>query len=701
MSSEQRKTKPEIILAKSAGFCFGVSRAVRMTEKAAKEGAYALGDVIHNKSVVNALRARGLKLADSPEEIPYGGTAVIRAHGESERVYQALAEKNINIVDTTCPCVRRIHDIVRRQLEKGYKIVVIGTKNHPEAQAISDRAGGAEVFETEADVDRWLEKGETSPEQPLCVVAQTTADRETWSKCVKKIKNLYTNTEIFDTICNATNERQQEAKKIAESADVMLVIGDKMSTNTRRLYDICAERCSRTYFISDMESLYKCCAEIMRLCPETVGITAGASTPEVIIEEVVNNMTNEKQIIEGEENTEPSTVSEETKVDTAAGNAENKPAEETFEQMVDRSMKTLHTGQRVVGIVTRITPSEVHVDLGTKHAGFIPISELSDDPSAKPEDIAKVGQEIEVFVTKVNDSEGIVNLSRKRIDAARSWESVEAARADRALLEGTVVEENKGGIVVSVNGVRVFVPASQTGLPKDAPMTDMLKKKVTLRITEVNRPKRRVIGSIRYANEDMRKAAAERIWETIEVGNIYEGVVKSLTSFGAFIDIGGADGMAHITELSWNRLKHPSEAVKVGDKVKARVIALDPEKRKISLTLKSEADNPWTRFVENYKVGDIIDVKVVKLMNFGAFAEVITGVDGLIHISQLSDKRVGKTSDVVKEGDVVKVKIIDISTEKEKISLSIRAAMAELGMAYDNEGTETASAEAESPETAE
>jgi 4-hydroxy-3-methylbut-2-enyl diphosphate reductase len=689
MSSERQKAKPAVILAKPAGFCFGVSRAVRLTEEAAQEGAYALGYIVHNRAVVNDLIKKGLILAEKPEDLPEGATVVIRAHGESESVYKLIKEKRIKLIDTTCPCIKRIHDIVLKEREKGREIIIIGTKGHPEALAISGRAGNAEVFETEQDVDEWLERNRNNTEKALSVVAQTTADREIWLKCIKKIKKIYTNTEIFDTICNATNERQLEAAKIAQLADVMLVIGDKMSTNTKHLFDICAERCERTYLISNAEEFEKFRFEIYKSNPKTIGVTAGASTPEAIIEEVINNMTSENQIIEGGEINEPSTagkeIYEQKEAAAPAEKPEDKPAEETFEEMVDRSMKTLHIGQRVTGIVTRITPTDIHVDLGTKHAGFIPISELSDDPSAKPEDIVKIGEEIEVYVTKVNDSEGTVLLSRKRITAAKGWDTIDTARINRSLLEGTVVEENKGGIVVSVNGVRVFVPASHTGLPKDAPTADMIKKRVTLRILEVNRSKRRVIGSIRYALDDMRKASASKIWDTIEVGNMYEGVVKSYTSFGVFIDIGGVDGMAHITELSWNRLKHPSEVVKIGDRVKARVIAVDPEKKRISLTLKSEADNPWNRFVENYKVGDIIDAKIVKLMNFGAFAEVLPGVDGLIHISQLSDRRVGKVSDAVKEGDIVKVKIVDINTQKEKISLSIRLAMEELGISYSTE----------------
>lgn len=659
MSDHNRPAR--LSIAKTAGFCFGVSRAIAMTEAAAREGAYAIGTVIHNTSVVESLEAAGLHTVGSAEEVPAGTTAVIRAHGECQAVYAALAEKQVRIVDTTCPCVRRIHNIVFAEAAAGRRIIVIGQRNHPETIAISDRAADVVILSSPEEVELYLHSPAFDAQKPCSIVAQTTSDKEIWKKSIGILENQCTNLRIFDTICSATALRQREAAELAGSVDVMLVIGDRKSANTARLADICAKRCAYVFLLSGAEEL-NTIAELLRVIhPRTIGLTAGASTPDVKIEEVIH-MSEEKQIIENG-------------VDEAVDMVPE--TEESFAEMVDRSIKTLHTGQRVTGIVTQITPTDIHVDLGTKQAGFIPVSELSDDPSAKPEDIVHIGDEIEVFVTKVNDSEGIVTLSKKRIDAARGWESIDAARADKALLEGTVVEINKGGIVVSVNGVRVFVPASHTGMPKDADLNEMLKKHVTLRITEVNRAKRRIIGSIRYANEDLRKAAAEKIWDTIEVGNVYEGVVKSLTSFGAFIDIGGADGMAHITELGWTRIKHPSEAVSVGDKVTARVIALDRDKKKISLTLKNEADNPWAKFTSSCQIGDVVDVKIVKLMPFGAFAEIIPGVDGLIHISQLADHRIARPADVVKEGDVVKAKILDINNENEKVSLSVRAALEE------------------------
>lgn len=362
---------------------------------------------------------------------------------------------------------------------------------------------------------------------------------------------------------------------------------------------------------------------------------------------------------------------------------------ESFEEMLEKSIKTLHTGEKVSGIVAAITPTEISVDLGTKQSGYIPIAELTDDPSVKIEDLIQVGDEIETFVMRVNDVEGTVMLSKKRLDAIKNWEDIETARENRTVLEGYVTEENKGGIVVSVRGVRVFVPASQSGLPKDTPMTELVKTKVRLIIKEVVQSRRRVVGSIKDVLADERREKAEKIWNEIEDGMEYTGIVKSLTSYGAFIDIGGIDGMVHVSELSWTRIKHPSDVVSVGEEVEVYVISFDREKQKISLGYKGKGENPWTKFTSEFNVGDVAAVKIVKLMPFGAFAEILPGVDGLIHISQITDHRIGVPSEVLSEGDEVNVKITDINYDKHKVSLSIRALMGSESMdAYGPEDDE-------------
>lgn len=348
---------------------------------------------------------------------------------------------------------------------------------------------------------------------------------------------------------------------------------------------------------------------------------------------------------------------------------------ESFEAMLEKSIKTLHTGDKVTGIVAAITPTEISVDLGTKHAGYIPVAELSADPTAKVEDIVKVGDEVEAFVMRVNDVEGTVMLSKKRLDSVKSWDVIEELRANKETVEGVVTEENKGGVVVMVKGLRVFVPASQTGIPKDEPMTSLLKEKVKLRITEVNQSRRRIVGSIRAVAYEERKAKADAVWNEIEEGKKYTGTVKSMTSYGAFVDIGGIDGMIHVSEISWSRIKQPSDVLSVGDEIEVYVISFDKEKRKISLGYKTEENNPWTKFTTSVSVGDVVNVKIVKLMPFGAFAEIIPGVDGLIHISQIADRRIATPAEVLSEGQEVDVKVTEINEEKHKVSLSIRATL--------------------------
>ena len=423
----------------------------------------------------------------------------------------------------------------------------------------------------------------------------------------------------------------------------MIVIGDRKSSNTTRLAELCRAHCPLVYHISRAEELDRSMVSGVA----SVGITAGASTPGWIIKEVKNKMSDE------------------------LNNAME--IEESFADMLEKSIKTLNTGDKVTGIVTGITATEVNVDLGTKHAGYIPISELSDDPTVKAEDVVKVGDEIETYVMRVNDVEGVATLSKKRLDTVKNWDTIEAAVEDKTILEGVVTEDNKGGIVVNVKGIRVFVPASQTGMPRGADLSEMIKQHVKLRITEVNRSRRRVVGSIRAVAAEERAAKAAEVWANIEVGKKYEGTVKSLTSYGAFVDIGGVDGMVHVSELSWSRIKNPAEVVSVGDAVTVYVISYDPEKKKISLGMKDRSQDPWEKFTSTYEVGSVANVRVVKLMTFGAFAEIVPGVDGLIHISQIADHRIEKPGDVLEEGQNVDVKITDIDFDRKKVSLSIRA----------------------------
>ena len=635
-------------VAKTAGFCPGVKRAVDMVEAAARSGVPTVtyGPIIHNHHVVERFAGMGVHEISHFSEATPGTQVIIRSHGVSRAVYEGLEARGAVIQDATCPYVKRIHNIVSEAEEQGRTPIIIGIPTHPEVEAIAGWCQDPHVFENAEALEKWLLEDDTRQHMPLIMVSQTTSTEKLWKNCVETIKKLCTNCEIFDTICSATEKRQSEAARLAQRCESMIVIGDRNSSNTKRLREICSEVCKHTCLIDSGADL----SAADYIGKSSVGITAGASTPQWIIKEVYNIMSDE---------------------------IKTEVTEESFDQLLEQYDKSLNTGDKVTGIVTGITPTEIAVDLGTKHAGYIPYSEVSDDPSVKPEEAFQVGQEIEVYVIRVNDAEGTVALSKKKLDAQKNWDEIEQACEDKTVVEGYITEQNKGGIVANVKGIRVFIPASQTGVPKNGDMGALVKTTVKLKITEVNRQRKRVVGSIRAVTAEARKAAAEKIWAEIEVGKKYQGVVKSLTSYGAFVDIGGVDGMVHVSELSWSRIKSPADVVAVGDEIEVYVISFDPEKRKISLGYKTDETNPWTIFTTNYHVGDVCEVKIVKLMTFGAFAEIIPGIDGLIHISQIADRRIGKPEDVLSEGQTVDVKIIDIDTEKKRISLSIRALLEE------------------------
>ena len=635
----------DVMVAQSAGFCYGVKRAVDMARDTAHRGepCVMLGSIIHNANVVAELEALGMRKAESWQGVLPGETVVIRSHGEKKEVFEKLEELGARCVNATCPNVLRIQQLVAQAQEEGRTPLIIGEPHHPEVMGVASWSDRSVILPGPAELEKWLAEDESRRALPLTAAAQTTCVRTIWESSKEILKKQCTNAKIFDTICNATHRRQAEAADLAAKVDVMVVVGDRKSANTKHLAEICREKCGR---VVQIEQAGELSSDLFEGCL-VAGLTAGASTPAGIIKEVYTTMSEEIKNMES--------------------------TEESFEELLEKSFKTLNTGEKVTGIVTAVGPTEVQVDLGCKQAGYIAADELSADPNVKPEDVVKVGDEIETYIIRVNDVEGYAMLSKKRLDAVKVWEDIEKAREEKTTLEGKVTEENKGGIVVNVKGVRVFVPASQSGQPRGADLSEMIGQTVSLRITEVNRARRRVVGSIRAVQFEARQAAQAAIWESIEVGKHYTGTVKSMTSYGVFVDIGGVDGMVHISELSWSRIKNPAEVVSVGDTLDVYVISFDPEKHKISLGVKDRSCNPWDKFMETYHVGDVANVRIVKLMTFGAFAEVVPGVDGLIHISQIADRRIEKPGDVLSEGQMVDAKITAIDEEKQKISLSIRA----------------------------
>jgi len=663
------------VLAPSAGFCFGVERSIRIAREALQSGpCFCLGELIHNRDTVEELENAGMRILSEPEELPEGERVVIRAHGVGEGIYLALERKNARIIDATCPLVKRIHQIARRTQQAGRTLVVIGDRDHPEVQGICGWCEGANVFANASEMADWISAEQKTAQLPLTVVFQTTQIRENYIEIEKLIKKRCTNAEIFDTICGATAQRQKEAIVLAGLCDAMVVIGGAHSANSRHLAQLCRQKCGCVAFVPGASELD---VDPLRGAG-VIGITAGASVPPRIIKEVVKKMSDEIKIEEATMEDVAATVAEEVTPVEAEPAAEQEAAgkpdsEKTFDELLEDSIRTINNGDTVSGYVVSITPTEVTVDLGTKHSGYIPVTEFTDDGALKVEDVIHVGDVVEACVVRVNDVEGTVMLSKKLLDSIKSWADIENAQADGTVVEGKVTEENKGGVVVNIKGIRVFVPASQTGLPRDTAMTELVGQTVRLKITEVNRGRKRVVGSIRAVATRERRERAEKIWNEIEVGKHYEGVVKSMTSYGAFVDIGGIDGMVHVSEISWTRINKPADVLNVGDKIDVYVIGFDKEAKKISLGHRDPDQNPWKIFTDTYSVGDVVNVKIVKLMPFGAFAEVLPGTDGLIHISQIANRRIGQPSEVLTVGDHVDAKITNIDFDKQKISLSIRA----------------------------
>lgn len=645
----------EIRLAKTAGFCYGVNKSVEMAEKLIDEvgECYSYGEIIHNTDVCRYLDDKGLHIINSVEQVQPGSHILIRSHGVSKKLEENIGARGGIIHDATCINVKKIHDIVTKAAEEGRFVIVIGTRNHPEVEAVRGRCGAHEVFENLQELSDWWQKNPQMADVPVTMVVQTTQLRKNFTECSDFLKKMCTNPEISDTMCFATSARQKEAEELSAKCDAMVVIGGKHSANSMHLADICRTYCSNVQFIENVSGLN---IEALKECG-IVGITAGASTPLWIIKEVRNRMNEEvmNEVMSAEE----------------AVPAEEK--ELSFEEMLEENLKPIHNGDKVTGIVESITATEVNVSfVGSKYSGIIPTTEYTDS-GIKVEDAVKVGDTVDAIVVKVTELEGIALLSKKRLDAIKGWLEVEEACESGEIVEGKVVEQNKGGIVVNVKGVRVFVPGAQTDLPKDADLSQLLNTDVKLKIKEFNKGRKRVIGSIRDVTRAERREKMEKFWSEIEVGKHYNGVVKSMTGYGAFVDIGGIDGMVHVTELSWGRISKPSDVLSVGDEVDVYVISFDPEKRRISLGYKDPNAEPWALFTSKYQTGDVAQVKIVKLMDFGAFAEVVPGVDGLIHISQIATRHVEKAEEALAVGDVVDAKITKINEEDHKVSLSIRA----------------------------
>ena len=717
----------EMVTAENCGFCFGVRRAVEaLTGEIEKNGQsgkmiYLIGKIIHNSSFIGQMEKKGVIIVgDDYFGFEKDSAVVIRAHGITKPHYDSLCEisgqKNLKIVDATCECVKRMHEIAEKNTGDGTFTLILGDKSHPEIKALESYVNGerriVKDFEELAGMAGFAGAPGKNFEK-IIILAQTTHNKEDYGRCVgyirEKCAGAGAEAVFFDTICAATEKRQAEAEFLSKKSDVMIVVGDQSSSNTKKLYEICEKNCANSFIVETSEQLpLNILKNLFRNLKREkkgkdavqVSITAGASTPDSIIMEVrkimAENISNGEMCDESEtqltqsshqstiENIESAESAKETEDEGPNGEKEGEGEKEkekkeinydemSFAELLDETFTPVNRGDRVKGTVSSVSDTEVHVDVGYKYTGVLTHSEITDDSSADLKGMFKVGDEIETQIIKTNDQEGIALLSKKRIDSSDNWEKIVQLHESGAVAEGKVVQVVNGGIIVVIDSTKVFVPASHADVSKDTDLATLIGKKVKLKIIDTNPAKRRAIASIRNASAEQRKANEDKVWNELEIGKKYEGVVKSIASYGAFVDIGGVDGMIHLSELSWTRIKHPSEVLALGDTVGVYIKDFDREKRRIALGYKDESENPWTKFIAETKVGDIVDVKILNSMTFGAFAEIIPGVDGLIHISQIANKKISKPSEVLNIGDVVQAKITGINAEARQVALSIRA----------------------------
>jgi len=680
----------KIYLAKNSGFCFGVRRAVEMAEQCAAEcgTVYTYGNIIHNDAVVQELAEKGVHSVESLDSLNAGDTLIIRAHGAPPSVYEQSARAGIRLIDATCPYVKRIHKIAEQATQEGNTVLIAGKANHPEVVGIIGWASeNAYVLESEADVAGLPELNKA------VLVAQTTLPEETFTDIQHAIESRFANALtlcVRNTICDTTRDRQAEAEEISRRSTRMLVLGSKSSANTQKLVEICKKHCKNTENIDSTDKL------LLDKLPsdDIIGIVAGASTPDRMIREVLQVMSEQEkttiETIEAEAPAEEVVVPQVTEEVVAAVEApkatakakpEPKPEHEDssdFASAFEKTMTRIHNGQVLEGTVISVVDGEVFVNVGYKSDGVIPIGELSSDSDVKAEDLFKEGDTIEVEVTKVNDGDGNVLLSRKNVESKKLWdELLSQENIEEKIFDAVGKEVVKGGLIADISGIRAFVPASQVSTKYIENLNEFVGKPMKLKVLEVDRQRKRIVASQKQVLIAEQAAEKHAKWEQIVVGSKVNGVVRRIADFGAFVDIGGIDGLVHVTDAAWGRVKHPSDVFAIGQEIEVIILNVDVEKERVSLGYKQLQPKPWMLAGEKYAVGSIVEGKVVRIVPFGAFVALESTIDGLIHISQVSVHRIAKVEDELKVGDVVRCKVLEVSPEAKRISLSRKEALLE------------------------
>ena len=663
-----------MIVAENMGFCFGVRRAVEMAEKAAEKygRVYTLGELIHNKGVVDELASRGIIPVSSLDELPENSKLIIRSHGVPPEIYLRCREMGIEYIDCTCPFVMKIHEIVEEHERNGFSIVIAGDPRHPEVIGINGCCEGRALFVQKAD-DVGNISIESEKQERLCLVSQTTFDLDEFNRIRETFLLRFAHAVVFNTVCQTTRTRQKEAEEISKKCNVMLVLGDKHSSNTGKMASICEKHCKIVKRIAKINDLP---IDILKINGIITGVVAGASTPDSLIREVITRMSEmDKANVETvAENTETvANATEETAAPEvqAAKEPVVEEGETTFEEAFEKTLRRIHNGQILTGSVVQIVDGEVCVNIGYKSDGFIPRDEFSSDPEVDPATVVSVGDTIEVEVLKVNDGEGNVLLSRKNVESKKVWEQFSSdAESEGKVVEAIGKEVVKGGLIANINGIRAFIPASQVATKYIEKLDDFVGQPMKVKIIEVDKQRKRVVASRKAVLLAEAEEAKRQKWAELEVGAKVNGVVRRLTDFGAFVDIGGIDGLVHVTDAAWGRVKHVNEVLKVGQNIEVLILNVDPEKQRISLGYKQLQPKPWTMAAEKYPVGSIVEGKVVRIVSFGAFVALEPTIDGLIHISQVGARRVTKVEDELKVGDIVRCKVLEVNPEQRRISLS-------------------------------
>lgn len=639
----------EILTAANSGFCFGVKQAIEKTEEEIRRKAessspgriYTWGPLIHNKTVTDGLKEKGVSILDSLENVKPEDVIIVRSHGETKEFFEKARARNCKIIDATCPFVKKIQQLAEKAHRKGKQVVIVGDRLHPEVKGINGWCDNSAItVNSVEDAEGVLENHNRNL---FFLVAQTTIKKELLDAVIRVFETNNVHVEVNNTICNATAIRQKSCAELAEICDAMLIIGGRESSNTGKLFEISEKKCKKTFFVEKIEDLplhqiAKC---------NKIGIAAGASTPECVIKEVIATMSEKKEM-----------------------SMEELLATEAYD--LDGAMRLPRLNEVVNGTVHQVTENGIIVDMGCKKDGIIPKEEVTLEGDQKLTDLFKAGDEIQAKVVKTDDGEGVITLSKKKLEVNEHWNEINEALENKTTITVKVLRQVNGGVIAAYKEVSGFIPLSQLSDKYVENADEFIGKELPVKVTRVDLKRGRTVFSHKAILDEEKKKQIEAVWNSLNVGDVVEGTVMRFTDYGAFVDLGGIDGLLHISEISWGKLKHPQEVLQIGDRVKVKILSMNEEKGKISLGLKQTTPEPWSVIEEKYQVGQVVTGKVVQIKEYGAFVELEPGLDGLVHISEVAHKRVNDIAEELTLGQTVEAKILEIDTERKRISLSIK-----------------------------